>query len=81
MTKIGLAIRVERTRSQLSQEELAGKLDVSTNTVTRWERGETQPRYSDLVALSQIFSRQFHEWVPSGEKEVVIDGTSQDASD
>lgn len=36
-------IRQLRTGSNLSQEELANKLGVSQNTVSKWERDDREP--------------------------------------
>jgi transcriptional regulator with XRE-family HTH domain len=44
-----------RRKSGLSQEELAEKLDVSRQAVSRWENGETLPDAQNLLVLSDIF--------------------------
>lgn len=45
-----------RTQSGLSQEELAEKLFVTRQAVSRWENGDTQPNTEALKLLSQFFS-------------------------
>lgn len=44
-----------RRKSGLSQEELAEKLSVSRQAVSRWENGETLPDAQNLLVLSDIF--------------------------
>lgn len=39
----------------LSQEELAGKLTVSRQAVSRWELNETMPETENVIQLSRIF--------------------------
>ena len=40
----------------LSMSELANKIGVSTNTISRWERGERIPNLEALVALAKFLS-------------------------
>lgn len=44
-----------RTKSGLSQEELAGKVFVTRQAVSRWENGETVPNTETLKLLSKLF--------------------------
>lgn len=39
----------------MSQEELAGRLNVSRQSVSKWELGEAMPETENLVALSELF--------------------------
>lgn len=48
-------ITIERARAGLSQRELAIKLDVDVNTVSRWERNPGMIRWRDIIKLSLIF--------------------------
>ncbi len=45
-----------RTRSGLSQDELAKKVFVTRQAVSRWENGETVPNTEALKLLSKVFS-------------------------
>lgn len=51
----GNDIRKARERRRLSQEELAGLLEVSSKSIGRWERGETIPK-SALGAIEQVLN-------------------------
>ena len=44
-----------RKQKGLSQEELGYKLNVTRQTVSKWELGETTPEMSKLVEMSKIF--------------------------
>ena len=48
-------IRELRNKAGLSQEELAGKLFVTRQAVSRWEMGETLPNTETLKLLSNVF--------------------------
>lgn len=39
----------------MSQEDLAGKLGVSRQAISRWESGETMPDAENLLKLSDLF--------------------------
>ena len=45
-----------RKKNMLTQEELAEKLCVSRQTITKWENGLISPSLEYLIDLSQIFS-------------------------
>ena len=44
-----------RKQSGMSQEELAQKLEVSRQAVSRWEVGSAQPDASNILQLSRLF--------------------------
>ena len=44
-----------RTRMGLSQEELAERVYVTRQAVSRWETGETTPNTETLKLLSKLF--------------------------
>ena len=48
-------IRELRSKSGLSQEELAEKIFVTRQAVSRWENGETTPNIDTLKLLSKLF--------------------------
>ncbi|MBQ6844548.1 MAG: helix-turn-helix domain-containing protein [Agathobacter sp.] len=48
-------IRELRTKKGLSQDELAEKLYVTRQAVSRWEKGETTPNTETLKLLSKLF--------------------------
>ena len=44
-----------RTRRQMTQQELAEKMFVTRQAVSRWETGETMPGADMLLQLSRLF--------------------------
>ena len=44
-----------RTKKGLSQDELAEKIYVTRQAVSRWENGETTPNTETLKLLSKLF--------------------------
>ena len=44
-----------RTKNGLSQDELAEKVFVTRQAVSRWENGETIPNTETLKLLSRLF--------------------------
>lgn len=51
MTKIAHNIKIQRKKLQISQEEMAGKLYVTRQTISNYENGRSNP---DLETLQQI---------------------------
>lgn len=45
-----------RKANNLTQEELAEKLDVSRQSISKWESGQASPDLEKVVALSVIFN-------------------------
>lgn len=45
----------ERKKKGLSQEELAEKLDVSRQAVSKWETGESVPETTKLIMIAKFF--------------------------
>lgn len=44
-----------RKEKSLSQQQLADQLNVSRQSISKWELGESQPDISNIVLLSEIF--------------------------
>ena len=52
-----------RKKRGYSQEELANRLNVSRQTVSKWEVGESTPDMEKLVAISDLFEMSLDELV------------------
>ena len=52
-----------RKQKGLSQEELANRLDVTRQTVSKWELGDSTPDMDKLVALGELFEISMDELV------------------
>ena len=58
-----------RRAAGLSQEELAERLNVSRQAVSKWENGAAQPELSKLVELSRLYSVSVDELLSLEEAE------------
>ncbi len=45
-----------RKKAEMSQEELGAAIGVSTQAVSKWERGVSEPGLSHIIAMTEIFS-------------------------
>ncbi len=57
-----------RTKEGLTQEELAGRLSVTRQAVSRWEMGETTPNIETLKQLSIMFNVSINTLLGSPNK-------------
>ena len=48
-------LQLLRTSMKLSQEELANRLDISRQSITKWENGQSFSDIQNLIQLSEIF--------------------------
>ena len=57
MAQQNLADRIQQLRREhgLSQEQLAEKLNVSRQAVSKWESAQAQPELDKILALSELF--------------------------
>ena len=52
---LGQNIARLRTQKNLSQGDLADALDISRQSVSKWETGTADPSTSNLLALAKLF--------------------------
>ena len=57
-----------RTQNHLSQDELAEKVFVTRQAVSRWENGETIPNTETLKRLSTLFQVSINTLLGSPQK-------------
>ena len=58
-----------RKQKGLSQEELANRLNVSRQTVSKWEVGDSTPDMEKLIAMSDLFDVSLDKLVLGKEPE------------
>lgn len=56
MEKIGINIQNERKRNQMSQKDLAAELNLTSSSVSNWEKGKSLPDIENLIELCKIFN-------------------------
>ena len=65
-----------RKRNGLSQEQLADKINVTRQTISNWELGETQPNSKQLKMLSKEFSISIDELLDNDIKNISLSKTN-----
>jgi phage repressor protein C with HTH and peptisase S24 domain len=70
MTKENIGDRIRRVRKELglTQQEVAKSIGVSPTSMVFWERGETTPKGSNLIALCKKFKVD-PQWLQTGKGE------------
>ena len=57
-----------RKKAGFSQEELAAKLGISRQAVSKWERAESSPDTDNLIALSRLYGSSLDELLLGDEQ-------------
>ena len=71
--KIGEFLKTLRKEKDLTQEELADKMNVSRRTVSRWETGSNLPDLSILVELADLYDVDMREIFNGERKDETVD--------
>ena len=50
-----------RKQANMTQKELASKLNVSINNIGHWEKGRTEPNIDTLLKICEIFDISLDE--------------------
>ena len=74
--ELGEKILELRKKMNFSQEELTEKVNVTRQTISKWELGETCPDIKQAKKLSKIFSISLDEMVGNDISEVVVEKVS-----
>ena len=74
--EIGNKIMSLRKKSGLSQEELAEKIGVTRQTISKWELGETYPDLKQAKELSNVFKVSLDELTDNDIKDILVEKTS-----
>lgn len=69
--KVGARIAECRKKSGLSQEELAERLFVTRQAISKWENGTSVPSIDTLCEISKMFKISFEEILGLFDKEVL----------
>ena len=74
--EIGNKILELRKKENLSQEQLAEKLNVTRQTISKWELNETTPDIKQAKELSKIFKISLDELTNNNINNLVIEKVS-----
>ena len=69
--KIGKRISVSRQDKGFTQDQLASKLGITPQAVSRWERGNSMPDIEFLLPLSQMFDVSLEYLLTDGYKDPI----------
>lgn len=72
MTNLGERIYQLRVDNNMSQGDLADRLNVSRQTVSKWENNQSVPEVDKLIALGEIFSVSV-DFIVKGEETAVTE--------
>lgn len=61
--KFGDNLKLIRKSKKMSQEELAEKINVSRQSVSKWETGEAYPEMNNILELCKIFNCKINDLV------------------
>ena len=66
---IEIAQRLQKLRKEngYSQEELADKLGISRQAVSKWERAESSPDTDNLIILARLYNMSLDELLYDNE--------------
>lgn len=70
--EIGNKILELRKKNTFSQEQLAEKMGVARQTISKWELGETSPDLNQAKELSKIFNISLDELTNNDIKDILI---------
>ena len=73
---LGKKIAELRKKNNLSQEELADKVGVARQTISKWEIGDTTPDINQVKIISKIFNISIDELVDNDINNVIVEKVS-----
>lgn len=73
---LGKKIAELRKKNNLSQEELAEKVGVARQTISKWETGDTTPDINQVKIISKIFNISIDELVDNDINSVIVEKVS-----
>ncbi|HJZ59443.1 MAG TPA: helix-turn-helix transcriptional regulator [Gemmataceae bacterium] len=64
VTPFAERLRALRNAAGFTQQAVADELDIGIQTYMRWERGETEPSFSELCAIAAMFGKTPNDFLP-----------------
>ena len=75
--KIGQFIKQIRQDNNLTQKDLADKLGVTYQAVSKWENGKNVPDIATLKEISELFNTNIDEILNGEKKEKISEQTKE----
>lgn len=76
--KTGRFLKELRGEKALTQEQLAGRLAVSSRSISRWENGVTMPDFDLLIELSKLYGVEVGEILDGERRDGSADGQTEE---
>ncbi len=67
--RTGKLIANKRKQKNLTQSELARKIDISDKAISKWERGLSFPDITRLIPLTEVLEISLYELLKGEEKD------------
>lgn len=67
-----------RKEKGLSQEEVADRLNVSRQTISKWETGQSTPDFDKIIPICELYEISCDELLKSTEEEIKVEFTNRD---
>ena len=74
--ELGKKLQSLRKELNISQEQLAEQLNVTRQTISKWELGETTPDIKQAKKLAEIFKVSLDELLDTNIRDTVIEKVS-----
>ena len=79
--KIGAFLKTLRREKNMTQEQLAEQLGVSSRTVSRWETGSNIPDISLLAELAEFYDVSIPELIDGERKSEIMNEEIKEVAD
>lgn len=66
----GEKIKSKRKENKLSQEELANKLGITRQAISKWETEKSTPTMTNLMELSEVFGVEMEYFIADNKEEI-----------
>lgn len=65
--RIGDQLQKQRKLHKMSQDDLANKLHISRQSISKWENGGSLPSFANVIAISELFDISLDELIKGDE--------------
>ncbi|WP_125763083.1 helix-turn-helix domain-containing protein [Companilactobacillus hulinensis] len=65
--QIGKQLQQQRKKHNMSQEDLAKKMHISRQSISKWENGTSLPTFANVVVIGELFDISLDELIKGDE--------------